>query len=70
MKNLATKKELLFIHHSTSNGKLNHNKCVHVILDNTTNYILPEDLLDPKILFAIGLTPDDLELCKEFFKAV
>jgi hypothetical protein len=63
MKNLTNKKELLFIHHTSLDPRTK----VMTIIDNTTNFILPEDLLDPKILFAIGLTPDDLELCKEFF---
>ena len=70
MKSNATKKELLFIHHATSNGKLNQNKCVHAIIDNTTNIILPNDLLDNNILKAIGLSQDDINMCKDFFNSI
>jgi hypothetical protein len=67
MKNLTTKKELLFIHHTNLDNK---GARILAIIDNTTNIVFPDELNDPKILFAIGLTPDDLELCKEFFISI
>jgi hypothetical protein len=67
MKSIPIKKELLFIHHTITNGKLNNNKCAHAIIDNTTNIIYPQDLLDPNILIAIGLAHDDLKACADFF---
>jgi hypothetical protein len=66
MKSKPIKKELIFIHHTNIDPRMK----VMALIDNTTNYIIPEDLLDTNILYAIGLTQDDLKLCADFFKAV
>jgi len=64
MKNKQCNKELLFILYSS-----NDNKGARVVFnfDNTTNIIYPHDLLDPS-LPTIGLTPEDIKSCANFFK--
>ena len=64
MKPIHIKKELIFVHHSTNNNV----KRVIVKIDNTENIIYHDDLLDPNILIAIGLSNDDLNLCDNFLK--